>query len=308
MLEVARKNGFYRVREHRTDDGFTLVIVHDISDRKAAELALLNARDELELRIQERTRALEQEIFERKYAQSELQKANEMLEVRVEERTRHLRKEIAERKRFEAQFLQAQKMEAVGQLAGGIAHDFNNLLTVVIANLGWLKDFLNDDGKALRIADLALEGARRAGDLTQRMLAFSRRQELHPRTVVLGKVFGGMEPLITRALRESIDFTVDIEDGLWPLFVDPHQLESSLLNIAINARDAMPEGGTLTLLARNRTLEDTRNRTSIQRSGKRVCRVVPDRHRLGHATGNPRPGDGSLLHHQGGRQGDRPGP
>ncbi len=255
VLEVARKNGVYQIREHRTVDGFTLVVAHDISDRKAAEQALLNARDELELRVQERTRALEQEIFERKYAQSELQKANEMLEVRVEERTRNLRKEIAERKRFEEQFLQAQKMEAVGQLAGGIAHDFNNLLTVVIANLGWLKDFLSNDQKALRIADLALEGARRAGDLTQRMLAFSRRQELHPRTVEFVQTFGQIEPLITRALRESIDFRIDVEDGLWPLMVDPHQLESSLLNIAINARDAMPDGGTLTLQARNRTLE-----------------------------------------------------
>ena len=255
VLEVARNNGYYHLREHRTPDGFVLAVAHDISDRKAAEQALLDARDELELRVQERTRALEQEIFERKYAQSELQKANEMLEVRVEERTRNLRAEIAERKKFEEQFLQAQKMEAVGQLAGGIAHDFNNLLTVVIANLGWLKDFLNDDQKALRIADLALQGARRAGDLTQRMLAFSRRQELHPRTVEFAKSLREVEPLITRALRESIDFQVDIEEGLWPLMVDPHQLESSLLNIAINARDAMPGGGTLTLKARNRTLE-----------------------------------------------------
>jgi PAS domain S-box-containing protein len=251
-FELSRSNGISQVREHRTGDGYTLIISNDITEQKKIEEMLVRARDELEIRVYERTHALEQEIFERKYAQAELIKANEELERRVDERTKHLQDEVAERKRFEAQLVQAQKMEAVGQMAGGIAHDFNNLLTVVLANLGWLQEFTEDNSRARRMTNLALEGARRAGELTQRMLAFSRRQELAPVTIDLSETLHRFQPLISRALGETISIEMSMEADLWPVNVDPNQFESSILNIAINSRDAMTGGGSFTLIAKNR--------------------------------------------------------
>lgn len=251
-----RSNGWFDVATHMTGDGYTLLFIHDITERMEAEAKLVSARDELELRVQERTRALEQEIFERKYTQAELQKANEELERRVEERTRHLRAEMTERRMAEEKFVQAQKMEAVGQLAGGIAHDFNNLLTVIMGNLGWLKEFAGSDENALRVTDLALEGARRAGELTQRMLAFSRQQELCPVDIDFADLVGSIEPLIKRGLREDISFETSISPDLWPLTADHNQLENALLNIAINARDAMPKGGSVFLSAENCVIDE----------------------------------------------------
>lgn len=252
-FEVQRSHGWFQIREHRTGDGYTLVVVHDVTDQKMAEQALLNARDELEERVRERTQALQQQITERQYAEQALQEANQELEKRVEERTRHLRNEIAERKKLEAQFIQAQKMEAIGQLAGGIAHDFNNLLTVIQGNLSWLKDKIRtDDDKAPQLMAMALEAARRAGELTHRMLAFSRRQDLRPERVNLACVLESIAPLVARALSESVNLEVQTIDDLWPLVVDPHQLESAILNIAINSRDAMPNGGNFVLRAENR--------------------------------------------------------
>ncbi|MBT3361440.1 MAG: PAS domain S-box protein [Rhodospirillales bacterium] len=254
---LQRSNGWFDVATHQAGDGYTLLFIHDITERVAAEEELVGARDELELRVQERTRALEQEIFERKYVQAELQKANEELERRVEERTRNLRAEMTERRKVEEKYLQAQKMEAVGQLAGGIAHDFNNLLTVIIGNLSWLKEFAGPDERAIKVSNLALEGARRAGELTQRMLAFSRQQELCPVDIDLSEIIGAIEPLINRGLREDISFKMDISPDLWPLTADRNQLENALLNIAINARDAMPNGGSVILSAQNHVIDET---------------------------------------------------
>ena len=250
-IVLHRHNGWFQVAEHKTADGYTLVVYQDITKSKEAEEELVTARDELELRVQERTRALEQEIFERKYVQAELQKANDELEKRVDERTQHLREEMAERKKVEQQFIQAQKMEAVGQMAGGIAHDFNNLLTVIIGNLSWLEDFVQPNEKAIKVTALALEGARRAGNLTHRMLTFSRHEDLCPVELDIEKTVTGIEPLITRALRENISFKTDVSPKIWPMMADPHQLENAVLNLAINARDAMPDGGSLTLRAEN---------------------------------------------------------
>ena len=256
MSLLHRRNGWFEVATHRAGDGYTLLFYHDITERMAAEAELVSARDELEIRVQERTRALEQEIFERKYAQTELQKANEELEHRVDERTEKLRAEMAERRMAEEKFFQAQKMEAVGQLAGGIAHDFNNLLTVIIGNVSWLKEFAGSDERAIKVSDLALEGARRAGELTQRMLAFSRQQDLRPVEIDFAEIIGSLELLINRGLREDISFEADISSDLWPLSADQNQLENALLNIAINARDAMPKGGSVVLSARNCVIDE----------------------------------------------------
>ena len=274
---LRRHNGWFQVAEHRTADGYTLIVYQDITERMKAEVDLVHARDELELRVQERTRALEQEIFERKYAEAELQKSNEELEKRVDERTQHLREEINERRKVEEQFIQAQKMEAVGQLAGGIAHDFNNLLTVIIGNLSWLEEFVQPHERALKVTGLALEGARRAGDLTHRMLTFSRHRDLNPVELDLKQTVAGIEPLITRALRENIRFETDVGPEVWPMMADPHQLENAVLNIAINSRDAMPDGGTLILRAENCVIDkEDAAVANGEKTGEFICLSMID--------------------------------
>ncbi|MHB2168891.1 ATP-binding protein [Alsobacter sp. R-9] len=163
-----------------------------------------------------------------------------------------LKAESEKRQAAEAALRQVQKMEAVGRLTGGVAHDFNNLLTVVIGNLDMLLRRLRpDDVRARRSASLAKEGAVRASLLTQRLLAFSRQQPLEPKRIDVADLVGGMSDLIRRTLGESITVEARTQAGLWPVNVDPNQLESAILNLAVNARDAMPEGGRLEIRARN---------------------------------------------------------
>ncbi|MDB5720280.1 MAG: domain S-box protein [Alphaproteobacteria bacterium] len=152
---------------------------------------------------------------------------------------------------------QAQKMEAVGQLTGGIAHDFNNLLTVVTGNLDMVRRLMDSqlDARSRRGLDNALRGAERAASLTQRLLAFSRRQPLQPRPLQLGRLITGMSDLLTRSLGETIQLESVTGAGLWEVEVDPNQLESALLNLAVNARDAMPGGGKLTIEVSNVELD-----------------------------------------------------
>jgi len=143
--------------------------------------------------------------------------------------------------------VQAQKMEAVGQLTGGIAHDFNNLLTVILGNIDFLTRRLGDNDHLQRHFSATQHAAERGQSLTQQLLAFSRRQHLQPQTLDVNALVCQFEPLIRRAVGESIGFEV----ALWhePLVceVDPSELESALLNLAVNSRDAMPSGGTLTI-------------------------------------------------------------
>lgn len=158
--------------------------------------------------------------------------------------TEFVEAEISLRERDKA-LAQAQKMEAVGQLTGGIAHDFNNLLTAVIGNLELLQLRVGTDAEARRHAGAALRAAIRGASLTQRLLAFSRRQALAPEAVDVRSLIEGMMELMVRTLGAQIDIRISGEEGLWAAHVDPHQLESALLNLAINARDAMPRGGVL---------------------------------------------------------------
>ena len=148
---------------------------------------------------------------------------------------------------------QAQKMEAVGQLTGGIAHDFNNLLTVTLGNLEMAARALNEGNyeKLPRLIEAARLGAGRGATLTQRLLAFSRRQPLQPQSVDMNKLVAGMVDLFRRSVGESIRVENKLEEMLWGTKVDPNQLESALLNLVINARDAMPNGGTITLQTAN---------------------------------------------------------
>lgn len=219
--------------------------------------ALDKANEELELRVQGRTRELEGEIIERKYAETELQRANDSLEQRIAESTRHLREQIAARERIESQFIQAQKMEAVGQLAGGFAHDFNNILTVITSTLGILNTLVPpDDERVVKAIALAEGATKRAGDLTRRMLVFSREMDTRPEAIDPAELVLALQPLIERALRESVVFSVDCIPDAWPVVVDPVLLENAVVNIALNAQDAMTDGGRFLLSIRNLSLGD----------------------------------------------------
>jgi PAS domain S-box-containing protein len=163
--------------------------------------------------------------------------------------------DITDRRHVEQQLFQSQKMEAVGQLTGGIAHDFNNMLTVVIGNLDSLARTLKGTGRNFDRAQMALTGALSCAELTRRMLAFARRQPLQPKPVHLGQVSFNVAKLLGRTLGEKIKIDVKAEDGLWRVLVDPAHVESSLINLAVNARDAMPEGGVLTIEVRNARID-----------------------------------------------------
>jgi signal transduction histidine kinase len=195
--------------------------------RTTRQLERLNT--ELEQRVAERTSAL--------------QRFNEELEARIEERTR-------ERETALAQLFEAQKMDTIGQFTGGVAHDFNNLLMAVLGSLTLLEKRLPPaDQSARNLLQNAVQGAQRGAALTQRLLAFSRRQELKPESVDFSQLLRGMGDLLSRALGHDIELVIDLPSGLPPVLADANQLELAVLNVALNARDAMPTGGKLTITA-----------------------------------------------------------
>ena len=202
--------------------------------RKTRQLERFNA--ELEQRVAERT--------------SELQRFNEQLELRIKERTH-------ERETALAQLFEAQKMDTIGQLTGGVAHDFNNLLMAVLGSLSLLEKRLPDDPRSHRLLQNAVQGAQRGAALTQRLLAFSRRQELKPEAVDVLLLVSGMKELLERALGHGVELRTDFEGLLPAALADANQLELALLNVALNARDAMPNGGTLTISAGRYSVDDT---------------------------------------------------
>jgi PAS domain S-box-containing protein len=166
-------------------------------------------------------------------------------------------RDLTDRKRTAQQLFQAQKMEAVGQLTGGVAHDFNNLLTVILANADTLFEELSDREDLRPLAEMTRTAAERGAELTNSLLAFSRRQNLEPKAVDINKLVAGMDGLLRRALGENIEIRLVQGAGLWRATVDPGQLESGILNLAINARDAMPEGGRLTIEASNTHIDES---------------------------------------------------
>ena len=159
-------------------------------------------------------------------------------------------RETTERHRVEEMLRQAQKMEAIAQLSGGVAHDFNNLLTAVIGCLDMISADLKDE-RLLRLAGIALRAADRGSRLTRQLLSFARRQELKSVVADLNRMLGGMEMLLRRAAGDSVETVVDGAAGLWRCEIDPTQFESAVVNLVMNARDAMPDGGRLTLSTRN---------------------------------------------------------
>ncbi|MBQ2260512.1 MAG: PAS domain S-box protein [Loktanella sp.] len=163
--------------------------------------------------------------------------------------------DISDQKLLEERLQQAQKMEAVGQLTGGVAHDFNNLLTIIVGNAEILEEELNDLPHLQRLAKMSLDAADRGADLTSRLLAFSRKQSLDPKVLDVAPLIQGMDGLLRRALPENINIEIVQSGGLWKIEADVSQLESALLNLAVNARDAMPNGGSLTIEMANATLD-----------------------------------------------------
>ena len=209
---------------------------------------------------------------ERARAETSLQTLNETLEQQVAERT-------AELMAAEEALRQSQKMEAVGQLTGGIAHDFNNLLAGIIGSLELLERRISEGrlGGVERYITAAQSAARRAAALTQRLLAFSRRQTLDPRPTDLNRLIAGMEDLLRRTVGPSVTMEVVQAGGLWPTRVDPSQLENALLNLCINARDAMsPAGGRLTIETANKWLDAHHARERELPPGQYVSLCVTD--------------------------------
>jgi signal transduction histidine kinase len=202
-------------------------------------------------RRQHETRALLEDL---RNGELRLQRVNDELERRVEERTAQLRhahdellSQIAERERTESQLRQMQKMESIGQLTGGVAHDFNNLLTAIIGNLELLRKRIPADPKAGGLIDGAMQAAQRGAALTQRLLAFARHQDLEPRAVDLAALVRDMSDLLRRSIGTVVDMKLELPEGLPAARVDANQLELALLNLVVNSRDAMPNGGTLTI-------------------------------------------------------------
>jgi signal transduction histidine kinase/CheY-like chemotaxis protein len=179
----------------------------------------------------------------------------------LRERSEALAEETRVRKEAQAILVQTQKMESIGLLAGGVAHDFNNLMTVVIGNLDSAERRLGRAGTADAASigkpiAAAMQGARRAAALTQRLLAFSRQQVLSPQQVDLNRLVGGLSDMLTRTVGETIVVETILGSGLWPTYVDVSQLENAIVNLVVNARDAMPHGGRITIETANASLDE----------------------------------------------------
>jgi len=215
-------------------------------------------------------KAREQEVSERRRAEAALQTLNATLEQRVID-------EVNERAKAEQQLRQVQKMEAVGQLTGGIAHDFNNMLAVIIGGLNLLQRRLAKGQTDVdRFVEGALDAAERAAKLTQRLLAFSRQQPLAPKPIDANRLVSSLSELFVRTLGERTRVQTVLAAGLWQTRVDPVQLENAILNLAVNARDAMPGGGNLTIETSNAHVDDAFAREFAITSGQYILIAVTD--------------------------------
>ncbi len=225
--------------------------------------------------------AARERLFERRLALAEAARVDG-LEAAVQQRTEELqqanaqlRREMSERERAEQNVRQLQKMEAIGKLTGGIAHDFNNMLAVIVSGVELASRALGrDPAKARRHLKAAMEGADRAATLTSRLLAFARPSPTGVRRVAIDVLVDGMHPLIDRATDDRLTVQLDLDAGGWAVWVDPAQLENAILNLAINARDAMGGRGTLTITTRPMTLAE--HEIGQCRAGEYVCIGVTD--------------------------------
>jgi signal transduction histidine kinase len=202
------------------------------------------------VRARQRQYEVRAHLAEKEQAARELEDLVAARTRELEAANQELRAQIAERERMEETLRHAQKIEAIGQLTGGVAHDFNNLLMVISGGLDML-DRPGDPARRRRLMDGMRQAAGRGAALTRQLLAFSRRQALKSEPVDLGRQIGGMRELLDRSLRGDVHVALDFAADLWPVEVDPGELELVVLNLAVNARDAMPEGGTITIRAEN---------------------------------------------------------
>ncbi len=217
-------------------------------------------------------------------ASEQVRDSNALLESRVVQRTAELERtnvelisQMAARESAETQLRQMQKMEAIGQLTGGIAHDFNNMLSIVISSLEMLQRRLQKgETDFQKYIDAAAEGARRAAVLTSRLLAFSRQQALTPDVLDANKIVAGMSELLQRTLGESIRVETVLAAGLWKTFADSAQIENVIVNLAVNARDAMAEGGRLTIETGNVFLDDNYGARHDAKPGQYVLLAITD--------------------------------
>ena len=191
----------------------------------------------------EARKRLEELAFEREA----LSNLTTTLEQRVKDRTAELEGEVRVREQIQDQLLQSQKMESIGKLTGGVAHDFNNLLMAVMGNLELLRKRMPGDPQTQRLIDAAIQGAERGAALTQRMLAFARQQDLKTGSADLETLVLGMRELLERSLGSNVELRFDIAPNLPSAQVDANQIELAILNLAINSRDAMPNGGTISI-------------------------------------------------------------
>ena len=225
---------------------------HDVTEQRETEKAILA------------------EVAERRRAEEALQVLNNTLEQRVHD-------EVHARSKVEEQLRQVQKMEAVGQLTGGIAHDFNNMLAVILGGLNLLQRKLaRGETDVERFIEGAIDAAQRAATLTQRLLAFSRQQPLSPEPLIINKLVAGMSELLDRTLGEHVKVETVLAAGLWQVKADPAQLENAILNLAVNARDAMPGGGRLTIETLNAFVDDAYAQEYAIEAGQYVLIAVAD--------------------------------
>jgi len=258
------------------------VMPHRNGEKRACEVRYIPRREpggavdgihvlvtDMEDRVQ-REAALGRQVAHRERAEAQLRHLNETLEARVIA-------EIAERRQAEARLAQSQKMETIGKLTGGVAHDFNNLLQVVSGNLQLLsKDVVGNERAERKIAN-AMMGVTRGARLASQLLAFGRRQALEPKVVNVTRFVRGMDDMLRRALGEEIEIETIVGGGLWNSFVDPAQVENAILNLAINARDAMDGRGRLTIELGNTMLDDDYARTHEEVTpGQYVMLAVTD--------------------------------
>ena len=215
--------------------------------------------------------------------------------------------DITERKALEAQLTQAQKLEAVGRLAGGVAHDFNNLLMAIMGYGELLRSSLFQDDPLFHYIEDILKATDRAASLTQQLLAFSRRQMMQPQVLNLNRVVADLEKMLRRLIGEHIDLVIIAEPDLWMVTADPGQLGQIIINLAINARDAMPTGGRLTLATANIDFATSHQDQFAPVPPGHYVRLTLVRYRRGDGCGDFESCIRTFLHDEGGRSGHRIG-